>query len=118
MDRARALQNCERALQIAQDALGAQMGLWADAEKTQIRALSGRAFGERDCNIIRPQESAFASIEATADVIKTKVTTLFSLCVCKCVIVCVIVCVWIYYSIETRLIIAIIWVFGSINRSV
>jgi len=73
MDRARTLQHCERALQNAQDAVGTQLGLWADAEKTQIRALAGRAFGERECNIIRPPESASASIEATADVIKTKV---------------------------------------------
>lgn len=73
MERARTLQNCERALWAAQEAVGAQMGLWADAEKSQVKSLAGRAFGERDCNIIHPQESVHTSIEATADVIKTKV---------------------------------------------
>ena len=66
------MQHCERALQAAQDAIGAQLGLWSDAERIHVKSLSGKAFGERECNIICPHEAAHATVEAAAELFKTK----------------------------------------------
>lgn len=73
MDKARTLTNCERALQAAQDAVGVQMGLWADAERNHLKTLGGKAFGEKECNIIRPPETVHNTLEATAELLKAKV---------------------------------------------
>ena len=72
MDKARTLTTCERALQAAQDAVGVQLGLWADVERN-LKTLGGKAFGEKECNIIRPPETAQITLEATAELLKAKV---------------------------------------------
>ena len=77
MDKARILTTCERALQAAQDAVGVQLGLWADAERNQLKTLGGRAFGEKECNIIRPQETVHTTVEATSELMKAKVILKF-----------------------------------------
>jgi len=74
MDKARTLTTCERALQAAQDAVGVQLGLWADVERNHLKTLVGKAFGEKDCNIIRPPETVQNTLEATAELFKAKVS--------------------------------------------
>lgn len=72
LDKVRAVQNCEKALTVANEGVASQLSLWLDSERTGIRSLAGRAFDENE-SMLKPTELVTSTLSATSLLLKNKV---------------------------------------------
>ena len=73
LDRARAVQSCEKALQAANEAFYTSSCAWLDAERNGVKSLAGRAFDENE-SILQPSEHVSSTLNAAVQLLNAKVS--------------------------------------------